>query len=1302
MSLGFVLTRCLAARSSVSPGKKEVARLLYGKRRNLPHTYSAAKPNVIDTLLATSSSFSPPLAGAVSSQDLRTSLSSFVRGLQRAFTMGELGRGEVLSLLQKNRKMNRLDYSRAVWEWCTTPVVEKEEKDLPFLRHGNEDTEGKGGAFSRPFLLPSPVLPPQASLWTSAHDVVLISHINDIGSSYIPLTARVGEDTSRIASKTKQPHTSAAVDFAVSTIPSLSFVQQVFQRAIQFGRGNHRALLGGLLTAYSRQEDWRGALRAYQSHVFRDGKLSDSFHLHIVMNVCRRCGAWEEGIALFQQAVTGKRETGAIERRNRRQHSRPKGPMTKEAKPSAEGDLSSTTSSTSSSSFPAAVPVVPAPNAVVYLELLRLISQSDWPHRYASAKAVVDALHHHSHTGGSPLPLVSSRPNESDTSADLKASVVEGSHAMQHSPPPPPPLSAPHEEDGDAPLVDTDTHTHGYSSTGASLPSPFTAIGKSGEGEPHCPIRLTAGHYNAVLAALKPQHIHHREASRRGLFLLYDQLLPRFFSPSFSLSSSWQEEEEVKQEKKQRRTPRRRVGEEGEASSPPTHSSPPTTTTTDIPCGEEKIPFFLSPPYAPRHVAEGWRWLARMKARHVAPSPETLPTLLSLHPRHLLHVLSCIEECHRLALPVTAEMYRAALLCFLSPSYLEYIDEKMRKEIDAGWPPEKTGRRLQDAIWFATAEYQRLEAFEATPAKAEEEEDDDEDAMETRAGYAVKAKGTAAWSDVHSPSSTPDVLGLHLSTALVDVLLAHPRPSEAQYWLTLFAARLRPVLSALTFGVSDRLGVETTADLFGPSPSRPLLLPGGKKNGADSGDVPPSMTVSPTAPTSSSFFWQVHGRVAVVDHNVLLSPLFESLSYHYDAAFIPFSSLRVLVRRLKSFRANSKPAKYTRRALRLLRERLIASAFTQGRGKGGRSASSVPLPLYVIPLAHQLYAHRYLEGLSPLSSPGDGRAGKEKEEEERKRILHRPAGEGKVLTAHETTRTASSSVSSSLSEKLLHALQDTTSSNASSPAGSSGAIALQARSSLSLPSVAALSPPTRPLPPQTPIHRPNERQEEASGEGTRWMPPADGVSRREMSASHLQTSPTVPPTFTLHRPHTALTMPERVLAVACMLKTLNPEASVHVLSSSSFLATAAWQRRSKRIAGSDTKEKTGMGTDGRAGRMPTRSSSEDACVEDTLPPPTNGRESVGTRKEERSTSTFSSALEEAVHRWNDFQRRKAHAESRSFRHDTRDEENHEEEETPHDDVVPQTPGALFLTHVYHPTELAEKAPSELQFPSSRG
>lgn len=1275
-----------------------MARLLYGKRRNLPHTYSAAKPGVIDTLLATSSSFTPPLVESVSSQDLRTSQFSFVRGLQRAFTLGELGRGEVLSLLQKNRKMKRLDYSRAVWEWCTTPVAEKEESAIASQPHGKEDTKHKNSSFSRQFLLQSSTLPPQASLWTSAHDVVFMSHINDVGSSYVPLTAHGGEKGNATASRSS----------------SLSLVQQVYQRAIQCGRGNHRALLGGLLMAYSRQDDWHGALRTYHSHIFRDGKLSDSFHLHIVMNVCRRCGAWEEGIQLFQQAVTGKREAGdVIMKGGRLPHALPKGAMKKEGKPRAEGEPSPP----SSSFFPAGVPVVPSPNAVVYLELLRLISQSGWPQRYAAARAVVDALHHHSHVGGSPplgspLPPTSSFPHDNETCADSTACVGDLGLPHSASPPPLPPHTATSPEKGGvSSVLYAHTSTPPHTSTGASLLPPSTALGNRHGDEKRLPIRLTAGHYNAVLAALKPYHFHHREPPRSRLFRLYDQLLPQFFTPSFSSSSSWQEEEAKDGKKRSERQHRGRAdGRENgdgyeEASA---HDMPPllergkqrsphvveegdkrtlhtTATVTARTNNEGTIPFFLSPPYAPPHVREGWMWWATMQARQVAASPETFPTLLSLHPRHLLHVLSCIEECHRLALPVTVEMYRAALLCFLSPSYLDYIDQRMRKEMEAGWPPEKTGQRLQDAIWFAKAEYQRLEAFEAIPKSGEaaaqansgeihEEDEEEEDEL------CGNTEGTEGKGRKHSSSSTtPDMLGLHLSTALVDVLLAHPRPSEAQYWLTLFASRLRPVLSALTFGVSDRLGVESTADFFSSSssssPSR-LLLPEGGGDGAnethDSADGGiPWMAAHHTSPSSSSFFWQVHGRVAVVDHNVLLSPLFESLSFHYDAVFIPFSSLRVLVRRVKTFRANSTPAKYTRRALRLLRERIVSFALQKRKGNdGGSSSSSTPLPLYVIPLAHQLYAHRYLEGLSPSSSLMDSLEGEE-QQKTKKAIGSTVRDTGRTVDGTAALSRVSSSAPPSLSEKLLLALQDTSSSpvpNATSVSDDDDDVLLEGQTSLS-PSNHSMSP----LPSTSGAHQKKRSNRKAEEERKKnnfvahtQRDPTDVVSRREVPAT-----PSVPLAFPLHRPHITLTMPERVLAVACMLKTLNPEASVHVLSSSSFLSTAA----------SGTKDTMGT-TDG------TR-------VGDTLRPQKKGK-----KKEKKEKLIASSALEEAVHRWNTFQQRKAQVASKPFGSKTRDENSDEDEETNADDVVLHTPGALFLTHVYHPTELAEKAPSELQLPSS--
>ncbi|RNF00473.1 uncharacterized protein Tco025E_08786 [Trypanosoma conorhini] len=264
--------------------------------------------------------------------------------------------------------------------------------------------------------------------------------------------------------------------------------------------------------------------------------------------------------------------------------------------------------------------------------------------------------------------------------------------------------------------------------------------------------------------------------------------------------------------------------------------------------------------------------------------------------------------------------------------------------------------------------------------------------------------------DVGNPVNAP----LSLSLAIIDSLLAHNKPQQALLFFFTFETRLGNVVGAATRGLGT-VGLRSQR-------------------------------------------WIVQGRVAVVDHNVLLNPRCESLLSHYDSILVPFSSIRLLVRRVRELVGTVK-GRYTKLRLNWL-QKLTADPTT---------------PLRVLPIAHQLTAHTYiLDG--PVTS-------------ESFECLRETAQEEKAEAAQqEGSRTA----------PLLIRKRDTLFSATDSltpfPGGElkEGVVGKPAESTL------------------------------ASGRG--------------------DSSP-----FVLNNPD-RMSAPERVLAVAVMLKALNPDASVHVLS----------------------------------------------------------------------------------------------------------------------------------------------------------
>ncbi|CAD2218592.1 hypothetical protein AGDE_11728 [Angomonas deanei] len=244
------------------------------------------------------------------------------------------------------------------------------------------------------------------------------------------------------------------------------------------------------------------------------------------------------------------------------------------------------------------------------------------------------------------------------------------------------------------------------------------------------------------------------------------------------------------------------------------------------------------------HWQRGVQLFHTMRENSVQPSKETLHTLLLLQPNNVSHTIRCIAEAHTLGMPVTDTMYRALLTGLV------------RRSLD------------HEAVKFIDKELSR-------------------DTVDT--GNPVRTT-------------------LPLMTALLDTLLAHPRPHDALVMAETFENKLSDVVGAST------------------------------RNLAEIG--------------SATLRWLVQGRVAIVDHNVLLSPRFQSLIHHYDSIFIPFSSVRLLVRRAREG-GDSVQGRYMRTVLLRLREMLNQPEWRMVR---------------VLPFVHQLTAHRYIAEEEPFST----------------------------------------------------------------------------------------------------------------------------------------------------------------------------------------------------------------------------------------------------------------------------------------------------------------------------------------------
>ncbi|ORC90271.1 uncharacterized protein TM35_000093210 [Trypanosoma theileri] len=262
---------------------------------------------------------------------------------------------------------------------------------------------------------------------------------------------------------------------------------------------------------------------------------------------------------------------------------------------------------------------------------------------------------------------------------------------------------------------------------------------------------------------------------------------------------------------------------------------------------------------------------------------------------------------------------------------------------------------------------------------------------------------------------------LYLSLAIIDSLLAHNRPHEALMFFTTFESKLGNIVGSATRGLGS-IGL-------------------------------------------SSQRWIVQGRVAVVDHNVLLNPLLESLLFHYDSVLIPFSSIRMLVRRVREM-AGTPKGRYTKNVLKRLQELITEKA-----------------PLRVLPLVHQLNAHTYIVD-GPIT-------------EDSVKLLRKAAQQQQQQEEEETIE------------------------------GSKGStVPLLIRKSNALPSF-------------------NEFKIEKSDIAVMDKNMTLSSSSSKSGDSLVESSKN---NQTVLQYSDRMTAPERVLAVAVMLKSLNPDASIHVVS----------------------------------------------------------------------------------------------------------------------------------------------------------
>ncbi|CAJ1990688.1 hypothetical protein conserved [Leishmania donovani] len=298
---------------------------------------------------------------------------------------------------------------------------------------------------------------------------------------------------------------------------------------------------------------------------------------------------------------------------------------------------------------------------------------------------------------------------------------------------------------------------------------------------------------------------------------------------------------------------------------------------------------------------------------------------------------------------------------------------------------------------------------------------------------------------------------LSLSVAMVDALLSHPRPHDALLVYESFQDKIGDVVAAAT----RQLGTSGSLEQR----------------------------------------WLVQGRVAVVDHNVLLSTTFESLIHHYDSVFVPFASVRLLVRRARE-NGNSVQGLHIKTTLRRLGLLLKREEWRM---------------LRVLPYAHQLLSHTYLSEGGPASP-------------EALKALREEAETQSLLPESPPTPTTVAKAVSAYGQALLRRL---------TPVGEAAEVAGAVRADQS-----------------------GERGTEDAAKNLVIREADRGAA--DIGASSLVSSKALPAAaaafpMVLHSPR-RITSVERVTAVAAMLKSLNPDAEVHVLSTnaSQLAAVRHW------------------------------------------------------------------------------------------------------------------------------------------------
>ncbi|KAI5685052.1 hypothetical protein MNV84_05670 [Leishmania braziliensis] len=303
---------------------------------------------------------------------------------------------------------------------------------------------------------------------------------------------------------------------------------------------------------------------------------------------------------------------------------------------------------------------------------------------------------------------------------------------------------------------------------------------------------------------------------------------------------------------------------------------------------------------------------------------------------------------------------------------------------------------------------------------------------------------------------------LALSVAMVDALLSHPRPHDALLVYESFQDKIGDVVAAAT----RQLGTSGSLDQR----------------------------------------WLVQGRVAVVDHNVLLSTTFESLTHHYDSVFIPFAAVRLLTRRARED-GNSVQGRHIKMTLRRIGLLLKREEWRM---------------LRVLPYAHQLLAHTYLSEGGPATP-------------EALKALRDEAEKQNLLPESPLIPTTTAKGLSKYGQALLERL---------TPVGEAAEVS------------SAVG-----------IDREVERDTEITAQDLvirHGGGGAAGTAASSLASQQASCAATVPFPTVLRSSH-RITSVERVTAVAAMLKSLNPDTEVHVLSTSASQLAAVQHWNAVRV-----------------------------------------------------------------------------------------------------------------------------------------